>query len=252
MKKHLNALRCTGVKLASFTLIELLVVIAIIAILAAMLLPALSSAREAARNSTCLSKLKQIGLAHGMYINDNNDVICPAYDKPNGGILWCNRVAPYVMAEGKLTDNRAIFSCPSESLVAFPESGQTGFAYGHYGQNNVLTGGNNGQPDWSRKAGAVADSSKAIINGDETYTSAFRLDYTGYVAWRHGGKGDYKADTGVAYGVSTAPGQANFLYLDGHAESRQLASFTGNSFLFYGLDDNGFDKEDHGYTAWTY
>lgn len=100
----------------AFTLIELLVVIAIIAILAAILFPVFAKAREKARQATCASNLKQIGLAETQYSQDNDEQFSGAFTNThngNGGcggdrILWPELLYPY-------TKSAAVYTCPDNA-----------------------------------------------------------------------------------------------------------------------------------------
>ena len=91
-------------KTRGFTLIELLVVIAIIAILAAILFPVFAKAREKARQSSCLSNTKQIGLALMQYAQDYDERLCPGV----AIYAWYDLLAPYMKST-------QILRCPSHS-----------------------------------------------------------------------------------------------------------------------------------------
>jgi prepilin-type processing-associated H-X9-DG protein/prepilin-type N-terminal cleavage/methylation domain-containing protein len=101
--KRLRSIR----KGAAFTLIELLVVIAVIAILAGLLLPALSRAKAAGKSAKCKSNLRQLGLAMTMYLGDYSKY--PLTDSPLEEKFWFDYLEPYTGAQWA----EGIFHCPS-------------------------------------------------------------------------------------------------------------------------------------------
>lgn len=173
---------------AAFTLIELLVVIAIIAILIAMLLPALSKAREAATSVVCCSNLRQCGIAIAAYLQNNKGRFPLQSNYGDGHDDWQPQIEVgkyYIRQLPYPTYVPPVARCPKSNRM-YASQAYTGTPYGLFGYLGC------GQVS----LGKISKPSDMLVFGDADLSNFFRFDYTALA---------------VTHGHSL-----NLLFVDGH------------------------------------
>ncbi len=158
--------RPNGASDPAFTLIELLTVIAIIAILAALLLPALSRTKDRARRTTCSSNLRQVNLAIHLYADDFADslpILPNPNPYPNGiGAYYKQLVKGYVGLTGLASPTEKVFTCPSDRVYQT----QVGHAFTSFTFNGYEVGPGGLPRITGKKLGAIKTPVKAVLVGE--------------------------------------------------------------------------------------
>ena len=207
-----------------FTLIELLVVIAIIAILAAMLLPALSKARQKARSISCVNNLKTITLQSTLYADDFQDFYMPLRATQSSGDMWQDIMLKNTMGSSNTYYDYPFMFCPE---TMHPKNDTSTFGYFHawypgYGaplngpfNEQIFIGPTNGRYN-SWKKTSIRNPTITLLAGDSSNDS-----YKQYGYCRINNKGGEHTTETTNWGKH-GHNSENFGFVDGHVESIRI------------------------------